>query len=253
MSPAPSIRSARTASELAESIRAFASAEVEGLDSLERTLQSSVRSAARLLVAVLSRVAEDLTPGEIPPGRVEVATLREMAVLRGADALLTGWVEEFGVGAGTLAAMAAAIRETSDASTPVEPPKGLAIRVEGISPAAWRTAVVDAMGNRLEPLERIRRALELTESELGELFGVSRQAVTQWRQKGIPATRADAVAHVLQAVDLLDRKLKSGRLPLVARRPAERLGGRTILEALTADPAGTHAILASAFDWSTAA
>ena len=36
-------------------------------------------------------------------------------------------------------------------------------------------------------LDPIAERFELTETELGRLFGVSRQAVGQWRERGVPS------------------------------------------------------------------
>ncbi len=88
----------------------------------------------------------------------------------------------------------------------------------------------------------------------GEVFGVSRQAIDQWRSRGVPAERRAKVADLLAVVDLLDRKLKPGRLPLVARRPAGAFGGRSLLELAAGDEqADLREKVERAFDWSTAA
>jgi transcriptional regulator with XRE-family HTH domain len=227
--------------------------EVGVLDELAEGIVTSIRPTARLAIAVLARVAEDLVPGHLTAGEAPPSAMRQAAIIRGAEGALNGWCESFGLGAGMLAATVAAMREISGCEPGVVAPSGISALGAGDRSLEWRVAVLDAIRGRLEPLERIRTALELSETELGSLFGVSRQAVSQWREKGIPATRAEAVAHILQTVDLLDRKLASGRLPLVARRPADRLGGRSILQALAADPQGTHEIFAAAFDWSSSA
>ena len=38
-------------------------------------------------------------------------------------------------------------------------------------------------------LDPIAETLELNETELARLFGVSRQAVGQWRERGVPSNR----------------------------------------------------------------
>jgi hypothetical protein len=58
------------------------------------------------------------------------------------------------------------------------------------------------------------------------------------------------VAAVLAVVSIMSRRLKVGRLALVARRPAPAFGGRTLLEAMRDDPAGALADVEAAFDWS---
>ena len=47
-----------------------------------------------------------------------------------------------------------------------------------------------------EPLVVISRELQLSKAELGELFGVSRQAVSEWVDKGIPSGRMRDVSQV---------------------------------------------------------
>lgn len=240
------------AAGLAAVVRTDFASEVHTLDGLAEGLDLAIRPTARLAVAVLARVAEDLVPGQLPSGEMPLGALRQAGVIRGAEAALTGWAVAFGLGAGMLCSLVAALRELGGAPG-VAAPGGLSELGRGDRAVQWRVATLDAITGRLEPLERIRTALELSETELGSLFGVSRQAVAQWREKGIPANRADALAHVLQTVDLLDRKIAAGRLPLIARRPADRLGGKSILQSLASDPAGTHAVFAAAFDWSSGA
>jgi hypothetical protein len=51
---------------------------------------------------------------------------------------------------------------------------------------------------------------------------------------GPPAERADDVTEVDNITSLLDRHVKRERIPAVVRRPAARLGGRSLIEALEA-------------------
>src|SRR5690242_9110121 len=79
-------------------------------------------------------------------------------------------------------------------------------------------------------LDPIAETLELNETELGRLFGVSRQAVGQWRERGVPSNRMTRVTTVAAICDLLGRQLKPERIPGVARRPAQAYGGLSMLE-----------------------
>ena len=79
-------------------------------------------------------------------------------------------------------------------------------------------------------LDRVLRLWGLSRTELGELFGVSRQAVSKWIRDGVPSDRATAVADIEAITDLLDRYLKRDRIPAVVRRRADGLGGRSLLE-----------------------
>ena len=79
-------------------------------------------------------------------------------------------------------------------------------------------------------LDPIVETFELTETELGHLFGVSRQAVGQWRERGVPSNRMAKVTTVAAIGDLLGHQLKAERIPGVARRPAGAYGGLSMLE-----------------------
>lgn len=108
--------------------------------------------------------------------------------------------------------------------------------------------------NDENPLERLMRVFALSKTKLGRLFGVRRQAIDGWLARGVPAERQDKLAMLLALVDLLERKLKSDRIPGVARRPAEAYGGQTMLELIAED---RHrellGIARASFDWSQAA
>jgi hypothetical protein len=94
----------------------------------------------------------------------------------------------------------------------------------------------------------------LSKTELAGLFGVRRQAVDQWVARGVPAERQEKVATLDALIDVLDRKLKPGRLPGVARRPAEAYGGKTMLDLIREDRQREVLDLVHAsFDWATAA
>jgi hypothetical protein len=104
------------------------------------------------------------------------------------------------------------------------------------------------------PLLRVKSAFDLSTRELADLFGVSRQAVDQWAERGVPGDRQEKLGTILAVLDLLERKLKSGRLPGVARRPADAYGGKTMLELIEDD---RHRelldIVRASFDWASAA
>src|SRR3954447_25413383 len=84
-------------------------------------------------------------------------------------------------------------------------------------------------------LDEIQDAFELSNVELGRLFGVSRQAVGEWRRRGVPGSRKEKAATVAAVADLLSHRLKPERIPGIARRPAKAYGGRTILEMIESD------------------
>src|SRR6266542_4942741 len=99
-------------------------------------------------------------------------------------------------------------------------------------------------------LDPIASSLELSETELGRLFGVSRQAVGQWRERGVPSNRMAKVATVAAICDLLDHRLKGERIPGIARRPARAYGGLSMLEMIERDRQDDlQAKVRRSFDW----
>ncbi len=84
------------------------------------------------------------------------------------------------------------------------------------------------------PLERVLNVWGLNQSEAARLFGVSRQALNKWLDKGVPAERFGAVADIAAATDLLVRYLKRERIPAVVRRPVAALEERSLVDLLGA-------------------
>lgn len=97
---------------------------------------------------------------------------------------------------------------------------------------AWLRELTDALDRevRAEPIERILTLWGLSQTELGEMMGVSRQAVSKWVRTGLPAERAPAIADLAAATDLLDRRVKRERIPAVVRRRAPILDGRSLYD-----------------------
>ena len=104
------------------------------------------------------------------------------------------------------------------------------------------------------PLRRVMDAFGLSKTELAALFGVRRQAVDQWLERGVPSERQEKVQTLVAICDLLERKLKPGRLAGVARRSADAYGGKTMLELIAVD---RHRelleLVRESFDWASAA
>lgn len=114
-------------------------------------------------------------------------------------------------------------------STPEEVAERLATEAPD---EAWLRALVDDLDRRIAttPLERLLSLWGLSGAEAGRMFGVSRQAFARWRSSGVPPARADAVAALATATDLLDRYVKRERIPAVVRRSAPALEGRSLYE-----------------------
>nr|MBA2671063.1 hypothetical protein [Gemmatimonadota bacterium] len=70
----------------------------------------------------------------------------------------------------------------------------------------------------------------LSASDAARIFGVSRQALSNWRRDGVPADRTPALAEMAAATDLLALRVKRERIPAVVRRPAANLDGRSLYD-----------------------
>ncbi len=79
-------------------------------------------------------------------------------------------------------------------------------------------------------LDEISSTFGLSQTELARLFGVRRQAVGEWAQRGIPALRQAKAASLAGLCDLLRHHLRAERIPGIARTPAPAYGGATMLE-----------------------
>ncbi len=83
---------------------------------------------------------------------------------------------------------------------------------------------------RSSPLVALMTTWDLSATQAGALFGVSRQAITKWINSAPPPDRADDVAGMAVAISELERNLKPDRISAVVRRPQEALGGSSLLE-----------------------
>ena len=79
-------------------------------------------------------------------------------------------------------------------------------------------------------LLRVREIFDLNQTEVGELFGTRRQAVASWQEHGVPTARQPKLHTLLEIGELLERKLKPGRVPGVFRKPAEAYGGKSMFD-----------------------
>lgn len=78
-------------------------------------------------------------------------------------------------------------------------------------------------------LRRTLQAWGMSQAEMARFLGVSRQAVGKWRRQGAPPARAEAVADLAAATDLLVRYIKRDRIPAVVRREIPALGGVSLM------------------------
>jgi hypothetical protein len=121
----------------------------------------------------------------------------------------------------------------------------------GADDPAWLDRLAAAIDARrdVSPLQRVMSVWGLTQSDVGELMGVSRQAVSKWLVAGVPTDRTNAVADLAAATDVLVRHLKRDRIPAVVRRQAAVLGGRSLVEiAASGDTGGVLSACRAMFD-----
>jgi predicted transcriptional regulator len=95
----------------------------------------------------------------------------------------------------------------------------------------WLDQFAEALDRRRagRSLQRILKVWGLSQSEAAHLFGVTRQALSKWMNRGIPSERVQAIGDLAAATDLLVRHLKRDRIPAVVRRPAAALDGQSLV------------------------
>ena len=111
----------------------------------------------------------------------------------------------------------------------------------------WLRTLIGDLDQRIRsrPLERLLTLWNLSAAQGAQLFGISRQAFMKWLKAGPPAKRAEAVAALATATDLLDRHVKRERIAAVVRRRARQLGDRSLLDLASA---GEYAKVRSAIE-----
>jgi hypothetical protein len=179
------------------------------------------------------------------------------ALLNGsAEAPFTPWTAQFELGDAVALDLTNRFRSLiglQGLPMPAEPPR---VPVDDVAAQRFLRYVRHLLNHPDDepPLLRLMELFALSKTELGALFGVSRQAIDGWLRHGVPADRQEKLAALLALADVLERKLKRERVPGVARRPAEAYGGQTMLELIAAD---RHTelleLVRASFDWSQAA
>ena len=115
----------------------------------------------------------------------------------------------------------------------------------------WLRTLIDDLDQRIRsrPLERLLTLWDLSAAQGAQLFGISRQAFAKWLKAGPPAERAEAVAALAAATDLLDHHLKRERIAAVVRRKAPQLSGKSLLELANAgEYTKVHSAIEMMFD-----
>jgi hypothetical protein len=111
-------------------------------------------------------------------------------------------------------------------------PRAAAATIAAVADPEWTRQFVDELDRavRTNPLERFTELWGLSNSGAAAVFGVSRQAFSKWFKTGVPVARADAMANLAAATDLLDRYVKRERIPAVVRRPAPMFEDKSLLD-----------------------
>lgn len=206
--------------------------------------------ASQAFVRYLRSFVDEVSEATDPHGRLTEPRYHRILMLRGLSAPMSGWVASFGFGSGVAASVAACARELLPSATTIPAPSGLAPEAAEADMLEFQRRTLAALRLEDDPLVVIGRELQLNKAELGDLFGVSRQAMSEWMDRGVPSGRLRGVGLVLKVVSVLSRKLKPGRARLVVRRPAPALGGLSLLEVIRDDPEKALAAVEEAFDWS---
>lgn len=166
--------------------------------------------------------------------RAPVELLRSFA----ADAPFSAWVRAGKLGAGVILDLVARLRALLPGTQPLLLPAGGSVpQYTGEAEALLRFTrlVAEAQLAERSDLERVRGVFGLSITELGALFGVTRQAAGLWLTDGPPPARKAKAAAVAAIADLLAHRLKPARVPGIARRPAPAYGQRNMLEVIAAD------------------
>lgn len=176
------------------------------------------------------------------------------------DAPFSPWVGTYGYGLGAALSLLDRWRSALPGYDPLTPPHRTRLPHPDLDHESfhrfrylveaelWPPAGASAM------LARVVDLFGLNLTELGRLFGSSRQAATQWLRDGLPPARLPKAQAILALAELLTRRLKPGRLPAVVRRPAQAYGGRSMLEVIAED--GHEELLRETrqtFDWAATA
>lgn len=103
-------------------------------------------------------------------------------------------------------------------------------------------------------LLQVREIFDLNQTEVGELFGTTRQAIASWLEHGVPSIRQPKLHTLLEIGELLERKLKPGRVSAVFRKPAAAYGGQSMFDRVRDDRQDEVLdTVRETFDWSVTA
>jgi hypothetical protein len=195
--------------------------------------------AARRYARAWRRLVRAIAPGDAPPATV--AVLDHLA--------LTAPFDPAGPGRALVSAAAGIID-----AVPMRTDGGPAPLPGEVDYQRFSRTVLAEISGAGTGLERLVAGWQLSITDVARLFGVSRQAVQQWLDGGVPPSRQSKLLDVLRVADLLERNLVPERIPGVVRSPAPAFEGRSMVELIALDR--HHELLdevARSFDWAATA
>lgn len=231
----------------------------EAVESLDQVIEEAIRGswpavreyvqAYRALTINVLGAAKDARPDLVAfdQGRYLIVDAKGHFSSAGAAVLAQGsidapfspWVGIAGNGMGVALEVVSRLRTLVIQLDPLPLPRGgSALRFSELDEFDIRRftrLVVQELDGDQPPLLRISEVFDLSATELGRLFGVSRQAAAQWLDEGVPSARQAKAATVAAIADILAQRLKRSRIAGMARRPADAYDGKTMLELIEAD------------------
>lgn len=255
------------ASEPAVVVRAFERRFGVSLKVLEKAVRGAAtgsEDAARQYVAVWHDLADAVLklvwkrrPDLEPYGEI----LREAVIAVAPAAPFSRWVSHEGLSRGIALRLVCEIRITVPDAAPLRVPRRGQWRpwadVGAMHTASQliEVALIERTARTHEmPLSRVMHLFGLDRTETARLFGVTRQAVEQWEQRGVPPERQAKLSTIQAIGELLAHKLRPGTLPGVARTGAEAYHDETMLDMIAKD---RHEALLedvrASFDWAVTA
>lgn len=277
--PANTILHGRDPDEVLRACRALARGELAELDRMvvaalggePSGVHGYVSASRRLIRRLLEGVHEsrpdvviDVAGGlaAADAATSPVGFLESFLELGALEAPFSPWVNRYGPGKGSALFFVSRLRMALPGSRPLVIPAREAVLPHWES-VGWEefgrfvvrvSELLRVWRGSVSQLERVKRLFGVSNSELGRLFGTSRQAATAWLESGVPPGRLPKLSTIVNIVDLLERKLKPGRLPAVVRKKAPAYRNRSMLEMIAADE---HERLLedvrATFDWAATA
>jgi hypothetical protein len=123
-------------------------------------------------------------------------------------------------------------------------------RRAGSPPRAWRFSaetVAEAHQRAYKragiwDLTSILTTFQASPREIGDIFGVTRQAIEQWNAGGVPPSRVAEVGRVADVARRLRHTFKRERIPAIVRQPNPGLAGESVL-AVLGEPQGPARVM----------